>query len=139
MDTDAHAPYGGALLPEHGSSRDISVHVAQITDRPGVVRALVYNGTDEELAYGATSFSLQKNWLWIIWLPYLDFKDFLFGAKMRAVTPVELLLRMGGRAERYLPRFGKSAPPGRYRVCFRYQVRRSTEEQCVCSTPFWLS
>jgi len=139
-------PLGCASLPEYGSVDKISVYVARVADQPGVVCARVYNGTDEEIGYGGGSFSLQESWLWVVWLPHFNVKDvlqnFLSGSLGIAFTADLIIISPGGKAEgHYLPSSAWSrhpAPPGRYRVCFSYRTRWSSDEQRVCSAPFWL-
>lgn len=137
-------PVGCQELPEYRPSGQLSFSIAQEPNRSGFVCARIYNGTNEELGYGPTAFSLEKSWLWFVWLPYFNvkgvLKHFLLGTPTISVTPVLRHLPIGGKADGYLPfsYFGRyPAPSGRYRVCFHYYVRWPTEGH-VCSMPFWL-
>lgn len=138
-------PLGCAALPEGGPDNTISISVARVVDQPGVVCARVYNGTYEDLGYAAGAFRLHKSWLWVLWVPYFNLQDvvrsLLPGAPIVAFTGMIDLLPPTGRMDGYLPSFGlyhSPAPPGRYRVCFRYLAGKSEDERRVCSAAFWL-
>ena len=135
----AHTPpLGCASLPEHGPSGEIAIAAARMADRRGSVCVRVYNGTEQDLEYAPSAWSLQESWAWVIWYRYFNLADFLWGDTIATVMPM-WFLRAGGKTGAFLPHSGRRpAPPGRYRACFRYNMEGSHEERRVCSAPFWL-
>lgn len=125
-------------LPAMGPADQVSVLVAKALDRPGFVCIRVTNGLSGRISHGLPEGRLQ------VWEEgkeegYGQFQDFKPDAVVGRLS-LWPLLWPGEGTDSYLPHSGQSAPPGRYRVCFRYEdplwQRQSQKE--VCSEEFSL-
>jgi len=127
---------GCAPILGQGPKGEVSLYIAKTRERPGRVCVRVINGLSPSVGIGTDAFRLQKR-------DDGQFRDF-------RETPPDSIpgIIIGGTADRFevlagnfldrqLPLFGP-APPGMYRVCFRYALHASTEEREVCSEEFSL-
>lgn len=131
-------------LPETGPAGQVSIYVVKTQDPPGFVCVRVINGRSESIGHGVPpSVSLQR---WEEGKPGQlgQFRDFpgaythLGGLEVQQLL-VKLYFPPGEVLDEPAPMF-QPAPPGRYRVCFRYDVRGQEEggKQEVCSEEFSL-
>ena len=128
-------PGGCPPLPEQAPECTVAVYVAKMPERPGFVCARAVNGIPPPIGYDG--FHLQRR-------EEGQFHDFI--EPMPPTPPgviigedaIRFEMVIGSRLDRQFPRFGP-APPGTYRVCFRYTLHHMiTERQEVCSEEFSL-
>jgi len=62
-------------LPKQGRDNQVSLFVAPVTDRPGIVCVRLYNGMPGLITYEAGSLRLERRWFWLVWMPFLELKD----------------------------------------------------------------
>lgn len=136
-------PSSHALLLGDGPSHEVSLSVA--VERRGFIWVRAYNGTERDLGYGSPPFHLQQSWGWFLWLPYFNVAEFIRDLRWSFVSlgfdMAIHRLPVGQKVDDHLPisLSGTPAPPGRYRVCFRYRpFWGENRYQSVCSAPFWL-
>lgn len=142
----AVAPVSSSLsscppLPVQPSTGKVSLHVAKAVDMPGVVCMRVINGLATEVTYGQGAFWLQK-WERGRWeksqLSSLSTLKLPSGETVPvAKLPLAFGLSEGMSEDRYLPRFGTPASPGKYRACFTFWQPQK-DKQMICSSAFLL-
>jgi hypothetical protein len=138
-------PYPGCpRLPVEGVTNKISVYVVKAQVYSGLVCVRVINGLDEPIYSGVIPGRLQqweKRWWWREG-QFRDFQDVSTLPDGSVVFEPAALFSLPAGAPRdgFLPLSGHPAPPGRYRVCFRYQIERqgARSEHEVCSEEFLL-
>jgi hypothetical protein len=108
---------------------------------PGVVCVRVINGLTTPVTYGQDAFWLQR-WEEGKWqkreASFPSTVELPSGEKVPvAKLPLAFGLVEGASEDRYLPRFGTPAPPGKYRACFTFWHPQK-DKQMVCSHAFLL-
>ncbi len=121
-------------LPERGPADVVSLYVEQALDVPGVVCARVINGFSSSIV-GAGGYLRLEQWEDG---KFRDVDEILFGGAPMIIAADRPSMPAGAVIENRLPAYGQPAPPGRYRVCFRYISSGHTEIQQVCSTALTL-
>jgi hypothetical protein len=133
-------PPGCPPLPEQGAGNKVSIHVIEALDTPRMVCVRAINGLQEMIGIGGVVFRLQK-WEKRWWRggQFRDFKETPPSGTLLGATAVLTGMSPGGVFDARLPHFSP-APPGKYRVCFRYQLQapRHGEPREVCSEEFSL-
>jgi hypothetical protein len=132
--TDIQPLPGCPQLPEQGVARRVSIHVSKRLDTTELVCVRVINGLSVNVEYGAVAFWLQK------WKEtegkFLNIED--PDLRGTAVQMVAYMLPAGGILDRYLPSSRQPAPPGRYRVRFRFRTPGQDVDEEVYSGEFSL-
>jgi hypothetical protein len=134
-----HSPSlsGCPALLEKGPDQTVSLDIAKATNLPGFVCVRVLNGFSADLGTDQQQgMRLQKQ----------DEKEGVGGSFIdveRFPQETELSAEAGGVsaygvADWWLPRSGKPAASGIYRVCFTYSIPDQPEVQEVCSQEFSL-
>lgn len=121
-------------LPERGPADVVSLYVEQALDVPGVVCARVINGFSSSIV-GAGGYLRLEQWEDG---KFRDLDEILFGGAPMIIAADRPSMPAGAVIETRLPAYGQPAPPGRYRVCFRYISSGHTEIQQGCSTALTL-
>lgn len=125
-------------LSEQGPENQVSMFVAPVIDRPGIVCVRLYNGMPGLITYGARSLRLERRWFWLVWMPFLELEDVFGIFRVRFVTMQELVVRQREGKTLLLPSTYKPVPAGWYRVSFRYRVHPNGDQQIVYSEEFSL-
>lgn len=131
-------------LPKTAPAGQVSIYVAKAQDSPGFVCVRVINGRSENIGFGdPPTVTLQR---WEEETPGKpgQFRDFLGdythpGGFEVQQGLVKWYFPTGIVVDEQVPMF-RPAPPGRYRVCFPYDVRgqEARGKQVVCSEEFTL-
>jgi hypothetical protein len=131
-------------LPETALVGQVSIYVARVQDSPGFACVRVINGRSDYIGHGAPpTISLQR---WEEEQPgqpgqFQSFPDVYThpgGFEVQQLA-VKWYSPPGAVLDEQVPMF-QPAPPGWYRVCFRYEVQGQEErgKQEVCSEGFSL-
>jgi hypothetical protein len=129
-------------LPEHQVGEGIVIVPALAPSRPGFICARAYNNLDAAIALpDIPGFRLEKSWIWPLWFPYVNLRDFLPSPVPRIGIGFTLALRSiaaGGYQDSGLPVSLYPASPGKYRVCLVYRKPEDKKKSRACSAAFWL-
>lgn len=131
-------------LPKTAPAGQVSIYVAKAQNRPGFVCVRVINGRSEDIGFGAPPTVTLQRWKKEKPGESSQFRDFLgdYPPPGRFEVQQPLLkwyFPPGTVMDEQVPMF-RPAPPGRYRVCFPYDVggQGARGKQVVCSEEFTL-
>jgi len=120
-------------LPEHGQENQVALAVAPVGDNPGVVCVRVDNGRPESIYYDWAALRLERRWVRLMWSSILRPKDLFPGRQASETQPVLRYIKEKSFRDFFLPSQYNPAPPGIYRVRFRYRLTEQGEEQTLYS------
>lgn len=115
-------------LSEQSPAGTVSVYAAKALDAPSILCVRAVNGISPAIGRGGGPFFLQK------WEDS-TFRNFSPGGMYIGGVLARTELPVGQALDHYLFA-GQLTPPGRYRVCFRYDVTLGGEEHIACSEEF---
>ncbi|MEM4409829.1 MAG: hypothetical protein QXI19_13915 [Candidatus Caldarchaeum sp.] len=133
---------GCESFPDRRVGKGIAIATARVrgADRSGFLCTRAYNNFDVPIVLLDTpSFKLEKSWIWPLWLPYFNLREFLPGAAPRIGFTMPFRgIAAGGYEDAVLPVSFYPASPGKYRVCLVYKKPDDKKKSRTCSAAFWL-